>query len=138
MLHPFVHYKPEPGARFTDDIEFWYHFIIFFSAALIGLLLSIYSLFLVQGLVRRTFGRITGWVFAVVVLMLSSLGIYIGRFVRWNSWDVLLKPHVIIRDTYLMLTDQEQLQLIIPFTGMIFAVTLISYCVVCCFSYIRK
>ncbi|OAB43787.1 DUF1361 domain-containing protein [Paenibacillus glacialis] len=138
MLHPFVHYKPEPGERFTHDIEFWYHLILFFSAALIGLLLSIVSLFSVHGLVRRTFSEITGWMFAVIILMLSSLGIYIGRFIRWNSWDVLLQPYKIFHDTLLMLTDPEQLQHVLPFTGMIFAVTLISYCVVYCFSYMRK
>lgn len=138
MLHPFVHYKPGPGERFTHDLEFWYHLILFFSAALIGLFLSIYSLYVVQELVRKSFGRITGWMFAVIILMLSSLGIYIGRFVRWNSWDVLLKPYKIFQDTLLMLTDPEQLQHVLPFAGMIFAVTLISYCVVYCFSYMRK
>ncbi|WP_438350054.1 DUF1361 domain-containing protein [Paenibacillus sp. FA6] len=137
MLHPFVHYKPEPGTRFTHDIEFWYHLILFFSSAIIGLFLSIYSLFMVQGLVRRTFGRITGWMFTVIILLLSSFGIYIGRFVRWNSWDVFLNPYVIYRDTILMLTDQEQLQRIIPFTGLIFAVTLLSYSVVYCFTYLK-
>ncbi|MEC0094276.1 DUF1361 domain-containing protein [Paenibacillus macquariensis] len=138
MLHPFVHYKPEAGERFTQDLEFWYHLILFFSAALIGLLLSIVSLFSVHGLVRRTFGEITGWIFALIILMLSSLGIYIGRFVRWNSWDVLLKPSKIFQDTLLLLTDPEQLQHVLPFTGMIFAVTLISYCVVYCFSYMKR
>jgi uncharacterized membrane protein len=138
MLHPFVHYKPEPGARFTHDLEFWYHLILFFSAALIGLFLSIYSLFSVQELVRKAFGRMTGWVFAVIILMLSSFGIYIGRFIRWNSWDVLLRPDVILKDTYLMLTDREQLHHIIPFSGMIFTVTLLSYSVVYCFSYMRS
>jgi uncharacterized membrane protein len=138
MLHPFVHYKPEAGARFTHDLEFWYHLILFFAAALIGLFLSIYSLFSIQELVRKAFGRMTGWVFAVIILMLSSFGIYIGRFIRWNSWDVLLKPEVILQDTYLMLTDREQLHHIIPFFGMIFTVTLLSYSVVYCFSYMRS
>lgn len=138
LLHPFVHYKPAPGERFTHDLEFWYHLIIFFSAALIGLFLSIYSLFVVHGLVRKSFGWITGWMFTVIILMLSSLGIYIGRFIRWNSWDVLLNPYKLFRDTFLMLTDPVQLQHIMPFTGLIFAVTLLSYCVVYCFSYMRK
>ena len=40
----------------------------------------------------RTFGRWAGWIFVLVISGLSSFGIYIGRFVRLNSWDILQNP----------------------------------------------
>ena len=49
-------------------------------------------------MIRREFGRLVGWFFVMVVGFLSGLGIYIGRFLRWNSWDLLLDPLVRISD----------------------------------------
>ena len=50
------------------------------------------SLFLMQDIVRREFGGTAGWVFVFAVGFLGSLGIYIGRFLRWNSWDMFFNP----------------------------------------------
>ncbi|GAB6990575.1 hypothetical protein JCM16418A_26250 [Paenibacillus pini] len=139
LIHPFVHYRrPDAGMNFTRDIEFWYHLSIFFSAALIGLLLGVWSLYIVHQLMKKVYGAIIGWTIAIFILLLSSFGIYIGRFVRWNSWDLLLKPGEIIQDTVHMLTDIEQLRLILPFSTLIFAVTLISYLVVYFFTLVGK
>jgi uncharacterized membrane protein len=65
-----------------------------------GLLLGISSLYLMQEIVTRTFNRLIGWIFAISVTILSSLGIYLGRFLRWNSWDLLRDPLPIAKDMY--------------------------------------
>ena len=56
------------------------------------MLLGVISLYLMQDIIFRTFGRAAGWVFVFGISGLSSFGIYIGRFVRLNSWDVLQDP----------------------------------------------
>jgi len=57
-----------------------------------GLLLGLVSLYLMHDIVQRAFGRTPGWVFVLLVSGLSSFGVYLGRFVRFNSWDVLNDP----------------------------------------------
>ena len=74
------------------DVPLWFDVLLLIWFSWTGLLLGVVSLFLMQDLVRREFGRITGWLFVFAVGVLSSLGIYIGRFLRWNSWDILFNP----------------------------------------------
>lgn len=70
----------------------WYDVIIVVWCSWTGMLLGVISLYLMQDIVLRTFGRAAGWVFVFVISGLSSFGIYIGRFVRLNSWDILQNP----------------------------------------------
>ncbi len=70
----------------------WYDVMMLIWFAFTGLLLGMVSLFLMQEIVRREFGRWVGWAFVALVTGLSSAGVYMGRFLRWNSWDILRNP----------------------------------------------
>jgi uncharacterized membrane protein len=70
----------------------WYDVIIVVWCSWTGMLLGLVSLYLMQDIVVRSFGRVVGWVFVFVISALSSFGMYIGRFVRLNSWDILQDP----------------------------------------------
>lgn len=78
--------------RKANDAPLWYDVIIVVWTSWTGTLLGVISLYLMQDIIIRRFGRITGWVFVFVISVLSSFGIYIGRFVRLNSWDILQDP----------------------------------------------
>ena len=67
-------------------------------------------------------------VFVGVILLLSSLGVYIGRFNRWNSWDVLSKPGQIIMDIVNDFTVGNSI--VIEFVAIVFAIQLFAYVVV--------
>ncbi len=77
-------------ARFYG--HFWVDLILILLCALTGLVLGFVSLFLMQGVVRRMAGRAASWVFIAGVTGLSGFGMYLGRFLRFNSWDIVLKP----------------------------------------------
>jgi uncharacterized membrane protein len=62
------------------------------TAASSGLLLGFMSLYLIQAIVRRAAGARYAWLFVFVALGLSSVGVYLGRVLRWNSWDVFVRP----------------------------------------------
>ena len=75
-----------------QGIPLWFDMLLLLWFSWTGLLIGLVSLFLMHGIVAREAGRLTGWGFVVVVGVLCSLGIYIGRFLRWNSWDLFVRP----------------------------------------------
>ena len=79
-------------ARKATDAPLWYDVIIVVWSSWTGMLLGVISLYLMQDIIIRSFGRVAGWIFVFVISGLSSFGIYIGRFVRLNSWDILQNP----------------------------------------------
>lgn len=83
----------------------WYDLLLLLAFALIGLGLGFYSLGAMQALVSRRYGWAAGWFFVVVTLNLSSLGVYVGRFLRWNSWDLLLRPAGVLADLHAILLN---------------------------------
>jgi uncharacterized membrane protein len=80
----------EQGSR-----AFWYDAVLIGYAAGIGLTLGFVSLYLVQTVAARRFGAIAGWGLAWAALVLSGVGVYLGRYERWNSWDVFTQPTTI-------------------------------------------
>ena len=70
----------------------WYDLALLLSCAGTGLLVGYLSLIDVQTIVARRLGQAWSWIFALVSLVLSGFAIYLGRFLRWNSWDVLVDP----------------------------------------------
>jgi uncharacterized membrane protein len=70
------------------NVPVWYDVMLLIWFSFTGLLLGMVSLFLMQEIIRREFGRWVGWGFVAFVAGVSSAGVYVGRFLRWNSWDV--------------------------------------------------
>jgi uncharacterized membrane protein len=83
-----------------NNAPLWYDVLMLIWFAWTGLLLGVVSLFFMQEIVTRAFGRITGWFFTILVTILSSIGIFLGRFNSWNSWDIFGDPLLIARDIW--------------------------------------
>ncbi len=77
---------------FRRAFPLMYDIVLIFAFAWTGLLLGVASLHLLQGAVRRALGGVAAAGFVVASAALAGAGIYLGRFLRWNSWDVLKRP----------------------------------------------
>ncbi len=78
--------------KWNMEAFFWFDLLVMMTAAWTGLLLGNISLYLMQEVIRDWRGRTAGWLFAIGMLALGSIGVFVGRFWRWNSRDVLLHP----------------------------------------------
>jgi uncharacterized membrane protein len=93
---PYILTDLQHLAKETTSAPVWYDVIVMVWFSWTGLLLGLVSLYLMHDIVHRTFGRWLGWVFVLFVSGLSSFGVYLGRFVRFNSWDILNDPKEIV------------------------------------------
>ena len=89
ILTDFKHLVPSPV------VPLWVDIVVIAAPAWTGMLLGFLSLYLVQSVVRSLAGHAWRWVTAVAVLGLASFGVYLGRVLRWNSWDVLTHPRLL-------------------------------------------
>ena len=67
------------------------------SCAGAGTILGYLSLLQVQAVIEQKHGKKAGWAVAVGALLLSGLGIYLGRCLHWNSWDIFTRPMQILK-----------------------------------------
>ena len=90
ILTDFIHLRMEPSVSLRYDA------VLIGAFAATGCLLGAMSLLLMQSLVERRAGWLWSWVFVVMIVGLSGVGIYMGRVLRWNSWHVVTRPTQII------------------------------------------
>ena len=102
----------------------WYDLALLLSCSGTGLLLGYLSLIDVQTIVARHYSAVAGWLFATVSLALSGFAIYLGRFLRWNSWDVITTPSLMF-DLPGMLKQAQPVSVTLIF-GMILVLGYIS------------
>ena len=92
LITDLIHLRPH------NSVPLWYDAALLFSAAWTGLLLGYCSLLKVESGLRSWWGRRYANAFVGLALLLSGFGIYLGRFLRWNSWDAFLHPISLLED----------------------------------------
>lgn len=122
LLTDFIHLAQGPA-------PLWYDGLMLSAFAWTGLLLGFASLCLVQLILRRTFGAALSWLGVFGSLVLASIGVYIGRFVRLNSWDVLLHPRHVVEVVHARLVAEppEVAQALVALTAFLSVGYLVVY-----------
>jgi len=70
----------------------WYDLLILFSAAIEGIVIGFLSLIDVEKFLRLHIGKRFIPLALLFVFLISGYGIYLGRYLRWNSWDIITEP----------------------------------------------
>lgn len=91
LVSDFVHIHD------SDEIDLMYDVVLIGTYATLGFMLGYTSLFLVHKRAIQRYGRIAH-LLPVIVLLLSGFAIYLGRYLRWNSWDVIANPFGLLFD----------------------------------------
>lgn len=92
MISDFIHLQE------TTRVDLLFDTLMFTSFIYTGVTLGFSSLYLVHLQLKRRFtGRVAnGWV--AFTLFVCSAAVYVGRDLRWNSWDILTNPGGLLFD----------------------------------------
>ena len=83
---------------FDGGVPVWYDLFLIFSFAWNGMVLGYLSIRSMEKMWSRRHTRWPAWLFTFPVMFLCSLGVYIGRYLRYNSWDVVKDPVTLMSD----------------------------------------
>ncbi|RFB14880.1 DUF1361 domain-containing protein [Bacillus sp. HNG] len=107
-------YSADTGVVYSNEIMVWVKLLVigigFFFAILVGL----ESFYIFEQNIREKYSMIICYLAILVVALLTGLGVYIGRFLRFNSWDILFSPMQLLKQVAGI--DGFAVQFIITFT----------------------
>lgn len=121
IITDFLHLKQHSG------IPIWFDILMLAAFAWTGFFLAIVSLRTMQLMVKNHLGWLLSWLFAGGILALAGIGIYLGRFSRWNSWDIFLSPQEIFFDVAVRVANPFSNLSFYSFTSIITAFLIICY-----------
>lgn len=123
ILTDFIHLD----ALALHAVPLWYDALLIASFGATGLGLGLKSLHMIHHSLRMRFGHLVSWAIVLAVMLLSGFGVYLGRFPRWNSWDILSNPWYFASDTAERLTSPTEHPYLILVTFSFALILFVSY-----------
>jgi uncharacterized membrane protein len=121
IVTDFYYLDPRP------PVPLWFDISLIAIFAFTGCFLAIASLRTIHIIIDKSLGRFIGWLFALLALGLASFGVYLGRFGRYNSWDILLAPKSLIKEIASNLLNPLDNLGFVGFTIMFTSILLVFY-----------
>jgi uncharacterized membrane protein len=113
VVTDFVHLRERPPA------PLWLDVMVFASFAWSGCWLGWTSLAMVHVALRRAWGSAVAHVSLVLVLGATGCGVYLGRFGRWNSWDVVTRPSALGHEMVATLGEPSAVLFVVVFAAFV-------------------
>lgn len=92
MVTDLFHLKPR------DHSSLWLDLGILFAFAWTGLMLGFVSLMDMEKIARKYWNNWQTTILVIAYLFLTGYGIYLGRFIRLNSWDIVYRPQILVAE----------------------------------------
>lgn len=92
LLTDLLHLRPTYEASYLFDITMLSSFMIN------GLILGFISIFMVHKQIVKRMDELRAYSLVATIILVCSFAMYLGRFTRWNTWDLLLQPAGLLFD----------------------------------------
>lgn len=116
--------------QYTDSANSLFYAVLILSFALSGFLVGYTSLYIVHKQLLKRMDRLQAHGLIGLVLLACSFAIYLGRYLRWNTWDVLINPAGILFDVTDRIINPEAHEVTFRITFLIFILLASLYIVI--------
>lgn len=82
--------------KWANQVPLWFDTLLVFSFAITGLIMFYISLIKMEKIFKRQIKSIIRPLMIPAIIFLSAFGVYLGRFVRFNSWDIITQPTTLL------------------------------------------
>lgn len=111
----------------TKSVPLIFDTLLLFSSAIIGLILFFHSLFHIEEIIKLKYSSKVTSIIMVVIMIFISFGVYLGRFLRFNSWDVFINPTSLVSNVWKIFSDGAMYADASFYTGLLFLFLLMFY-----------
>lgn len=98
----------------------WLDLLLVFVYAIIGLLLGLFSMIDIYHVLKSKYNTKNANFFMIYLCLLCGYGVYLGRFLRFNSWDLFTKPQVLLYNIAHSLTSYNVWAMTFAFGGLLY------------------
>jgi len=121
ILTDFIHLGRISGVPVMFDI------FVIFSTAYVSLLLGLHSLFQIEKILKLKFSKETSNAIITVVILFASFGIYLGRYLRFNSWDIFVSHNSLMSNIWKIFSQANNYVNVYLYTLLFFIFLSISF-----------
>jgi uncharacterized membrane protein len=100
----------------SNFVNKYLHWALLFLSILVAFGLGMYSFFQISQILKQWVNRRYYLILTALILLLSCFGVWLGRFQRWYSWDLILKPKAFFQGILDIFKDEAQLDNAFVFT----------------------
>lgn len=124
MVTDFIHVRELAEPELLNGI------FMFSSFIFLGAILGVISIYIIHRELLSRLGQRTAWILVGVIMLLCSFAMYIGRVLRWNSWDIVANPSSLLFDVTDRLINLKDHPHMLSTTAGFFAMILSMYVVI--------
>lgn len=120
--------------RAVPDHMVWFDALMIFTFALAGFLTGLYSIRIVHRILSHRWNSTFAWVVVGMSMFMSGFGVFLGRYGRWNSWDIVTQPGALARGIFKSAQDPFAVKHTLSFS----LVLILMYCAFHIFAEIKQ
>lgn len=109
------------------SVPVMFDIFVLFSSAWVALLMGFYSLSHMEKILQLKFTKKVTNLIIVFIILFASFGVYLGRYLRFNSWDFFTSHNFLLTSIWRIFTQSNDYVNVYAYTLLFFVFIYISY-----------